>query len=413
MIKMTSLEKKWVLYDVGNSAFTMLIATIMPIYFNHLAGQAGIAPHDYLAYWGYAASIVTLLVVLTGPVLGALADTKNYKKKLFFGAMLVGVVGCAVLGAITSWLLFLGIFILAKYGYSSSLIFYDAMLADVTTDERMDKVSSAGYAWGYIGSCIPFVFSLALVLLYDKIGLTFNTAMVAAFAVTGVWWLCMSLPLMRAYEQKHFVEPDRQPLRDSVRRIVATLKDMRSEPQVLLFVVSFFLYIDGVYTIIDMATAYGEALGLDSTGLLLALLVTQIVAFPFALLFGRLAQKHTTEKLITVCIAAYVLIAVYAVFLRTQTQFWILAVCVGMFQGGIQALSRSHFAKIVPHEKSGEYFGLLDICGKGAAFLGTTLVSVISQATGNASAGVAVIAVLIAAGLVVFRMSVKCSQKVC
>ena len=412
MIKMTSLEKKWVLYDVGNSAFTMLIATIMPIYFNHLAGQAGIEPHDYLAYWGYAASIVTVLVVLTGPVLGALADTKNYKKWLFFAAMLVGVMGCAVLGGITSWLVFLVIFVLAKYGYSSSLIFYDSMLADVTTDERMDKVSSAGYAWGYIGSCIPFVASLALVLLYEKIGLTFNAAMIAAFAINGIWWLAMSLPLRRSYEQKNFVVAVRNPLRESAGRIVATLKDMRNEPQVLLFVVSFFLYIDGVYTIIDMATAYGQALGLDSTGLLLALLVTQIVAFPFALLFGRLAQKYTTERLITVCIAAYVLIAVYAIFLRTQAQFWVLAVCVGMFQGGIQALSRSHFAKIVPHEKSGEYFGLLDICGKGAAFLGTTLVSVISQSTGNASAGVAVIAVLIAAGLVVFRMSVKSRQAV-
>lgn len=413
MIKMTSLEKKWILYDVGNSAFTMLIATIMPIYFNHLAEQAGIAPHDYLAYWGYAASVVTLLVVFSGPVLGALADTKNFKKWLFLGSVLIGVAACAVLGAITSWLLFLGIFVIAKYGYSGSLIFYDSMLADVTTDDRMDKVSSAGYAWGYIGSCIPFVISLALVLLYDQIGLTFNTAMVAAFAVTGIWWLGMSIPLLKAYEQKNFVESNRHPLRDSVSRIVETLKDMRNEPQVLLFVVSFFLYIDGVYTIIDMATAYGEALGLDSTGLLLALLVTQIVAFPFALLFGRLAQKHSTERLITVCIAAYVLIAIYAIFLRTQAQFWVLAVCVGMFQGGIQALSRSHFAKIVPHEKSGEYFGLLDICGKGAAFLGTTLVSVISQATGNASAGVAVIAVLIAAGLLVFRMSVKHSQKVC
>ena len=194
------------------------------------------------------------------------------------------------------------------------------MLADVTSDDRMDKVSSAGYAWGYIGSCIPFVISLALVLLYDQIGLTFNTAMVAAFAVTGIWWLCMSIPLLKAYEQKNFVESKRHPLRDSISRIVETLKDMRNEPQVLLFVVSFFLYIDGVYTIIDMATAYGEALGLDSTGLLLALLVTQIVAFPFALLFGRLAQKYSTEKLITVCIAAYVLIAIYAIFLRTQAQ---------------------------------------------------------------------------------------------
>ena len=159
--------------------------------------------------------------------------------------------------------------------------------------------------------------------------------------------------------------------------------------------------------IIDMATAYGQALGLDSTGLLLALLVTQIVAFPFALLYGRLSQQFKTESIITVCIVAYIAIGVYAIFLRTQTQFWVLAVCVGMFQGGIQALSRSHFAKIIPHEKSGEYFGLLDICGKGAAFLGTTLVSALTQLTGDASKGVSAIAVLIVVGLIIFRMSVK------
>jgi len=407
MIKMTSLEKKWVLYDVGNSAFTMLIATIMPIYFNHLAGQAGIAPHDYLAYWGYAASIVTLLVVLTGPVLGALADTKNYKKKLFFGAMLVGVVGCAVLGAITSWLLFLGIFILAKYGYSSSLIFYDAMLADVTTDERMDKVSSAGYAWGYIGSCIPFVISLALVLLYDKIGLTFNAAMVAAFAVTGVWWLCMSLPLMRAYEQKHFVEPDRQPLRDSVRRIVATLKDMRSEPQVLLFVISFFLYIDGVGTIIDNCINIGTDLGLPTVGQVVFLLATQVVAFGGSLVFARLSKKYDTVTLILICIVGYFCVCIYALFLHTLTDFAILAFGVGCFQGSIQSLSRSYFSKIIPAENSGEYFGIYDIFSKGASFLGSAVIAAVKFMGGSINIAVALLSIFFALGFIFLKLSDK------
>lgn len=411
MFKLTKDERNWVLYDVGNSAFTMLTATIMPIYFNHLAGQAGLESAEYLAYWGYAASLVTAIIVVLGPTMGALADTQNFKKKLFLAAMLLGVVGCTILGGINHWLLFLAVFVLTKVGYSSSLIFYDSMLSDVTTDERMDKVSSAGYAWGYIGSCIPFILSLLLVLGYKSIGLSFSAAMFAAFALNGIWWLVMSLPLLKNYKQKYYVEVSEKALSASLRRIVSTLRDMKHHKHVLLFVVAFFFYIDGVYTIIDMATAYGQALGLDSTGLLLALLVTQIVAFPFALLYGRLAHKYRTENIITVCIVAYIAIAVYAIFLRTQTQFWILAICVGMFQGGIQALSRSHFAKIIPPEKSGEYFGLLDICGKGAAFLGTTLVSLLTQLTGDASKGVSAITVLIIIGLIIFRMSVKSYQE--
>ena len=411
MFKLTKDERNWVLYDVGNSAFTMLTATIMPIYFNHLAGQAGLESAEYLAYWGYAASLVTAIIVVLGPTMGALADTQNFKKKLFLAAMLLGVVGCTILGGINHWLLFLTVFVLTKVGYSSSLIFYDSMLSDVTTDERMDKVSSAGYAWGYIGSCIPFILSLLLVLGYKSIGLSFSAAMFAAFALNGIWWLVMSLPLLKNYKQKYYVEVSEKALSASLSRIVSTLRDMKHHKHVLLFVVAFFFYIDGVYTIIDMATAYGQALGLDSTGLLLALLVTQIVAFPFALLYGRLAHKYRTENIITVCIVAYIAIAVYAIFLRTQTQFWILAVCVGMFQGGIQALSRSHFAKIIPPEKSGEYFGLLDICGKGAAFLGTTLVSLLTQLTGDASKGVSAITILIVIGLIVFRMSVKSYQE--
>ena len=327
---MTKDERNWVLYDVGNSAFTMLTATIMPIYFNHLAGQAGLESAEYLAYWGYAASIVTAIIVILGPAMGSLADTKNFKKKLFLGAMLLGVAGCTVLGGIQHWLLFLAVFVLTKVGYSSSLIFYDSMLSDVTTDDRMDKVSSAGYAWGYIGSCIPFILSLLLVLGYERIGLTFGSAMFAAFALNGLWWLVMSLPLLKNYKQRHYVEVQEKALSASLSRIVNTLKDMKNHKHVLLFVIAFFFYIDGVYTIIDMATAYGQALGLDSTGLLLALLVTQVVAFPFALLYGRLTHKFKTENIITVCIVAYIAIAIYAVFLRTQFQFWVLAVFMAL-----------------------------------------------------------------------------------
>ena len=404
-LKLTPAERSWVLYDVGNSAFTLLIATIIPIYFNFLAEEAGLSNVQYLAYWGYAASAATLLVAVLGPVFGTLADTQGYKKPIFLLFLGVGLIGCIALGFAAHWLWFLLIFVVARVGYSGSLIFYDSMLSDITDADRMDHVSSQGYAWGYIGSCIPFAGCLALVLGSSALGLSMVTAMGLSFGITALWWLGFTLPLLRRYEQKHFVERQPHAIRESFARLGRTLASVRQEKKIFLFLLAFFFYIDGVCTIIDMATAYGEALGLDSTGLLLALLLTQVVAFPFAILFGRLARKFSGDQLIPLCILAYFGIAVFAMFLRTQAQFWMLAVLVGMFQGGIQALSRSYFARIIPSSQSGEYFGLLDICGKGASFMGTTVVSVVSQITGNISLGVGMIALLFLVGLILFRQA--------
>ena len=405
--KLTKQEKNWVLYDVGNSAFTLLVTTILPIYFNYLASEAGLASELYMAYWGYAASIVTLVVAVIGPIFGTIADTKGYKRPIFLGALVIGAVGCVGLGFTKNWMVFLVIFIIAKIGYSSSLIFYDSMLGDVTEEERMDQVSSHGFAWGYIGSWIPFAIRLVVVLGADSFGLTMPAAMMIAFIITAVWWIVMTIPLMKVYEQKYYIEKSEHAISESFKRLGKTFKNIKKEKKAFLFLLAFFFYIDGVYTIIDMATAYGSALGLDSTGLLLALLVTQIVAFPFAILFGRLAQKVAVDKLITICIVAYFFIAVYAMFLQSQIQFWILAVCVGMFQGGIQALSRSYFTKIIPAEQSGEFFGFMDICGKGAAFFGTFIMSTVTLITGKENLGVGAIAILFLIGMVLFRITVK------
>ena len=410
-VKLTGKEKRWIMYDVGNSAFTLLVATILPIYFNYLAENAGLSSVDYLAYWGYAASIGTIIVALAGPVLGTMADTRGYKKKLFLSSIIIGVAGCCILGIARGWLIFLIIYIVAKVGFSGSIIFYDSMLSDVTTEDRMDYVSSLGYAWGYIGSCIPFVLGLLLVLFGEKLGLSQMHAMTLAFMITAVWWVVLTLPLLKNYRQMYYVKKEQGIVKESFQRLGKTLMGMKDEKAVFLFLLAFFCYIDGVYTIIDMATAYGTALGLDTTGLLLALLVTQIVAFPSALVFGKLSQKQESGKLIPICIAAYTVIAVFAFFLDSQWKFWVLAVCVGMFQGGIQALSRSHFAKIIPPEKSGEYFGLYDICGKGASFIGTMLVSVASQLTGSANVGVGSLVILFIAGFFLFRKSVAVTKE--
>lgn len=410
-MKLTKLEKSWILYDVGNSAFTLLVSTIMPIYFNYLASSAGISDENYLAYWGYAASIATLIVALSGPVLGTLADYKGFKKPIFLAALAVGAVGCVALGLAKAWLAFLVIFVVAKTGYAASLVFYDAMLNDVTDETRVDSVSSLGYAWGYVGSCLPFLLCLGLVLGVEPLGLTMEVAMGLSFTVVALWWVGCALPLLRRYRQTYYIDRQPRPVRSSFGRLLKTLKNVKAEKNIFLFLLAFFFYIDGVYTIIDMATAYGSALGLDSTGLLLALLVTQIVAFPCAIVFGRLSKTVKNSRLITICILAYLGIAIFAMFLAHQWQFWVLAVLVGMFQGGIQALSRSYFAKIVPNERSGEYFGLMDICGKGAAFFGTTIVSVISQATGKMNLGVGAIAILFVAGLLLFRRAARLNRE--
>ena len=406
-LSLTGLERAWILYDVGNSAFVLLVATLIPIFFNALAEEGGLSSVDYLAYWGYAASAVTVITAVLSPILGTLADTRGFKKPIFILCLVVGVAGCCAMGLAKTWLPFLLIFVFAKVGFSGSLVFYDSMLSDVTTPDRMDVVSSRGYAWGYIGSCVPFVVCLALVLGSGAIGLSQMTALNIALFITAAWWLAMTLPLLKSYRQLHYVEVEKHAIRQSFARIGHTLRHLHEDKQVFWFLLAFFCYIDGVYTIIDMATAYGTALGLDTTGLLLALLVTQIVAFPSALIFGRLSAKYPSTTLIPVCIAAYAGIALFAFFLTQQWQFWVLAFVVGMFQGGVQALSRSHFAKIIPPEKSGEYFGLFDICGKGASFLGTMIVSVGSQLTGSANVGVGSLIVLFIVGFLLFRVSCK------
>lgn len=407
MNKLTKLEKYWILYDVGNSAFILLVTTIVPIYFNYLASLAKISEVDYLAYWGYASSFTTLIVAIIGPVLGSIVDTKGYKKPIFTISMIIGVMGLACFSVPKSWIIFLSVFVIAKIGYNASLIFYDSMLLDITDDKRMDYVSSQGYAWGYIGSCVPFVVSLVFVLFYEKMGIPFNSAMTIAFLINALWWLGMTLPLLKNYKQVNFVEKQEHPIRDSFKRLGHTLSTLNEDKKVFFYLISFFFYIDGVYTIIEMATAYGSALGLNTNGLLIALLVTQIVAFPFALIFGRLSKKYPTDKLIKVCIVAYTGIALFAIQLDKQWEFWILAIFVGMFQGAIQALSRSYFAKIIPPKKSGEYFGLFDICGKGASFMGTTLVGLISQLTGHMNYGVAMISVMFVIGFYFFQKAAK------
>ena len=404
--KFNSLEKAWIFYDIGNSAFTMMVSTIIPIWFNTLADAAGMSDSQYLAYWSYATSIATIVVAFLGPVLGTISDNRNFKKPMFLTVLFIGVIGCALLGVAPNWILYLVTYVIAKVCYSSSLVLYDSMLTDVTEPERMDLVSSQGYAWGYIGSCIPFLAALVLYFLATIDKVPMKLAIVVDFFLIALWWLGVSMPLIRQYEQKYYVENAGSKIAASFQRLGVTLSHMfREEKKIFFFLIGFFFYIDGVYTIIDEAVAIGTSLGLDTMGLLVVLLLTQVVAFAFATLFGKLSEKYSSVSLITVCIFGYLFVAIYALFMKTLVQFGIMAFVVGMFQGAIQALSRSYYAQIIPAENSGEYFGLYDICGKGAAFMGTTMVGITVSITKSVNVAVATLGILFVLGFIFMRKS--------
>lgn len=411
-MKYTKLERNWVIYDVGNSALVLLSTSVVPIYFNAI--NTGAHPAELVSAWANAQTIASLAVALLMPVLGSLADYAGNKIKFFIGFFLTGLILCLAQAIPMGALPFLIVYVLCTIGLNSSMTFYDAMLTDVTTDERMDAVSSSGYAWGYVGSTIPFILCLALIFGGPALlGLDTMLCTRLSFIITGAWWLAFTIPLLRTYKQR-FGKPResgagvRRNIANTFRGLWATMRRIAHDRVLLVYMVAFFFYIDGVHTVISMATSYGSSLGIDSTQLVLALLVTQFVAFPSAIAYGRFAGRFGTLRMIIVAVAAYVGIVLFAAFfLKTAVEFWILAVLVGMFQGGIQALSRSYFGRLIPKERANEYYGFFDIFGRYASVMGTLLVSVVTSLTGNPSLGVLSIGILLVAGLV---MLVKLSK---
>lgn len=398
-------ETSWVLYDVGNSAFVMLSTALIPVYFSSIAEPGS----SVVVAWGYAETVASLILALLMPFLGSLADLQGNKKKFLVGFMGTGAVACAALGFPTEALPFLILYVVSSVMLNGSMVFYDGMLVDATTEDRYDKVSSHGYAWGYIGSCIPFIICLAVVLGGPSIGIDMMIGMKIAFLITAAWWVAFTIPLIRNVRQVHYKERTAHVFSDMLRGIGRTIKAIVHDRRLLLFMVAFFFYIDGVHTVIKMSTSYGTDLGIDSTQLVLALLVTQFVAFPSAIAYGRLSERFGTKRMLLIAIFAYFCIVLFAAFfLRSALEFWILAICVGLFQGGIQALSRSEFGKLIPKDNANEYYGFFDIFGKYAAVMGTFLVSVFTQLTGNPSIGVLSIAVLFLIGFVLLvRMPEK------
>ena len=384
----------------------MLACALIPIWFKAMAigtkpGQ--LTSDRATAYYSMAIAVITIVVALLGPMCGAISDYKGMKKIFFTSTVAVGVCGCILNGFACQWIVFLLLFAVTKIFYNMSLMFYDSMLNDITTEERMDEVSSYGYAWGYLGSCIPFLIALvAYVLGPDMAGIiSGKLSMAIGFAVTGLWWLLVTVPLIKNYKQINYVEKKEHAVRSAFRRIFETIRFIATkDKKVFFFLIAFFLYIDGVGTIIDNCINIGTDLNLSTVGQVICLLATQVVAFGGSLVFAKLSKKYDTVQLILVCIAGYFIVCLYALI-----GFSFLAFGVGCFQGSIQSLSRSYFSKIIPPDNSGEYFGLYDIFSKGASFLGSAVIAGVKLAGGTINIAVASQAIFFFLGFIFLKIA--------
>lgn len=406
MNKFSKQERSWMTYDLATSAYSIIISTaIFPIYYKAVASNAGVADSDATAFLGYTISIATFILAVIGPILGTIADYKGMKKRFFTFFFLVGILSTIALLFVPSdnWLMLLVIYTLTSIGSNGASLFYNAFITDVSSEERMAEVSSRGYAVGYIGSVIPFVISIAIIILSQQgiLPLTSSTASKIAFLITAIWWAGFTIPILKNVKQLHFVEREPKIVINSFRRLGKTFREIKQYKAIFIFLIAYFFYIDGVGTIISMSTAYGTDVGLKQDGLIIALLAVQIVAAPFAIIFGKLANKFGTKKMLYVGILIYTFICIYAMFLDTLAEFWVLAMLVATAQGGVQALSRSYFALMVPKEKSNEFFGFYNIFGRFAAVVGPFLMAVTTQWTGSSSMGVFSLAILFVIGLIV------------
>ena len=419
--RFTKSEWSWIFYDWANSVYaTNIMAAIFPILYSQIAGKG--TTGDYL--YGLAVSFANLLVAVLSPYLGAVADFRGMKKKLWLGFMITGVAFTAVMGIFGDWKLMLIGFIISRIGFGGANMFYDSFLTDVTRPERMDEVSSWGFAMGYIGgSTIPFLISIGIMLLMKMSELSMRIAVL----IVPVWWLVFSIPFMKNVHQVSYVDtPPKELGKAAWKNTITTLKSIFRNRAILFFLLAYFFYIDGVDTIISMATKYGDTLGLGSIGMILALVVTQVVAMPCSILFGRLSKKVGALKLITFSVLMYAFITIIGFLMGyivdfsgslgltaekavgiSQVLFWVLATLVGTVQGGIQALSRSYFGQLIPPERSGEYFGFMDIFGKFACVIGPALYELFYGITGKACYGILSLILLFVLGFLFLTVGRK------
>lgn len=399
MKKTSKKEISWILYDCGNSAYSIAITTaLLPAYLNSFSSGS-------LMNMGYYNSFASIIVALLSPILGSIADYKDKKKRFFIFFALIGIIFTGALAAVPDghWQMLVIFYILTCIGFAGANIFYDSFLVDVTTNDKMDEVSSKGFAYGYIASVIPFAISLGVILM---LGMNNLLGYQLGFVITAVWWGLFTIPFMRNVRQVHYIDPEKKVIRNSFARLFKTIKNIKQYKVAFSFLIAYFLYIDGVDTIIKMAVPYAsETLGLigDDIFLLLGiLLVIQIIAFPCAIIYGKLASKFGTKKMIMVAISTYIFATFFAFMMTELWHVFILGALIGSAQGGIQALSRSYFAKIIPKKNSNEFFGFYNVFGKFAAIIGPLLMAASTTITGNPRISILTIIPLFIVGGILF-----------
>jgi len=425
-MKFNKQEKSWVMYDVANSAYaTIMMAVIFPIFFTGICSTATVSSASPAGqgdfWWGIGTAIATAIVAVCAPIIGAIADVRGYKKRIFAGLLITGLVFSLFAVFSPYWQLMLVGYVLSRIGFSGSNLVYDSFLTDITTPDRMDNVSSWAYGLGYIGgSTVPFLFSIALVMFGKNFGVDSVMAVKLSVVIMVIWWALFSIPILRNVKHQHGVNKvEKKFIQDTFVRIIHTAKEIFTNKAMMLFIIAYFFYIDGVGSIISMSTAYGTQLNLSSTSMILALLVTQIVAFPCAIIFGRLASKIGSITMLTFGVCIYLIICLLGFVIGFGLEenfisisgatilFWILAILVGTSQGGIQAISRSYFGKLVPAQKSGEYFGFFDIFGKFAAVIGPAMYALIVGVSGRTSFGIFAFIALFVVGLLILTIGRK------
>lgn len=408
----TKEERSWIMQDWANSAYSIMITTaVFPLFFKAVASSGGLSDATSTAYWGYANAIGTLIVSVLAPILGALADYKNQRMPMFTFFTLSGIIATFAFSFAPegSWLYLFIFYVISAIGFSGANIFYDGSIIDVTTNDRMDRVSSAGFGWGYIGSSIPFVIFI-IFQLTGILPISQTLLVKLGFVMTAIWWFVFTIPYWRHVEQKSYIPRETQLIKNSFKRLWGTLKGIKAYKQAFLFLIAYFFYIDGVGTIFKMATAIGSDIGLSSNDLIVVMLVVQFVAFPFSILYGVLAKRFGAKNMIFVGIVTYTFICIYALQLDSLTAFIILGLLVGTAQGGVQSLSRSLFGQLIPKERANEFFGFYNIFGKFAAVVGPFLVGIIAQLTGNSLDGVFALIILFIIGGILL-MFVKIPQE--
>ncbi|MDP3071749.1 MAG: MFS transporter [Opitutaceae bacterium] len=380
----------WAFIDWANSAFAIVMLTaLFPIFFKQYF-CAGMPPEQSTFYWGLANTLSSVAIAVLAPILGSIADQGNAKKKFLFGFTLLGCLATALIPLLAKGdtVLAAALYAIGAFGFSGNNMFSDALLTDVADTKNYDRVSALGYALGYIGSGGLFVFCAAMISSPENFGLADTVAATnTSFILTAAWWMLFTIPCLLWVRETPGTPAvgggESSALTRGFRQFAATFREIRSDRRLLFFLAGYVLYIDGVNTVIKMATDFGLSIGLDQAGLIKALLVTQFVAFPAAILFGRIGEKFGARRGIMLGVAVYAGLCVFATRMTTQAEFFAMAVTVGLVQGGVQSLSRSYFARLIPAEKGGEYFGFYNMVGKFAAILGPTLMGVSALLVGS------------------------------